>query len=98
MLWVLSRNASVELFLISIQNVRFQQRPILITTHNVCFHGEIRKNTIYLVVKHVSSTAQGPVVQRIVTLTSSLMTNLFIVVAMIFSNTCTLIFLLEKCE
>ena len=38
----------------------------------------------------------GPVVQSIVSLTSSLMTNLLTVVAKVFSN--TLIFLLQKSE
>ena len=39
---------------------------------------------------------QGSVVQSIISLTSSLMTNSLTVVAKVFSN--TLIFLLQKCE
>ena len=38
----------------------------------------------------------GPAVQSIISLTSLLMTNLYTVVAKVFSN--TLIFLLQKCE
>ena len=39
---------------------------------------------------------QGPVVQRIIRLTSSLMTNSLTVVAKVIPN--TLIFLLQKCK
>ena len=41
-------------------------------------------------------TNQGPAVQSIVSLTSSIMTNLLTVVAKVFLN--ILIFLLQKCE
>ena len=55
------------------------------STHNICFCEEIRK-----ILSRYSSYLDiwlGPVVQSIVTLTSSFMTNLLTVVAKAFSNT-----------
>ena len=53
------------------------------------FEGNFSLNAAHL-------KAQGPVVQSIVSLTISLMTNSLTVVAEVFIN--TLIFLLQKCE
>ena len=68
------------------------------SSHNICFYGEIRKilsgYPSYLDIW--LDPEQGPGVQSIVSLTSSLMTNLLTVVAKVFSN--TLIFLLPKFE
>ena len=59
------------------------------STHNICFCAEIRKilsgYPSYLDIS--LDPEQGPIVQSIVSLTSSLMTNLLTVVAKAFSNT-----------
>ena len=79
------------------------------TTHNIYFHGEIRK--IYCGYPHLSVAVncidsqglhhqcifvdQGPVVQSIVSLTSSLVVKILTVLV---STSNSQLFLLKKCE
>ena len=53
----------------------------------ICFHGEIRIKIIWIPLLTRAIKLQGPVVQNIDNLTSSLMTNSLTVIAKVFSNT-----------
>ena len=55
-----------------------------------------KEGRVHLSLEMKGLSCQGPILQSIVSVTSSLMTNSLTVVAEIFSN--TLIFLLQKCE
>ena len=68
-------------------------QPQLHTVH-FCQYKNTEEKNINL--KAYKSISLGSVVQSIISLTSSLITNSFTVVAKVFSN--TLIFLLQKCE
>ena len=65
--------------------------------HNIHFYGEIRKNYPWIITKYSTEAnliCQGPVVQRVVSLTSLLMVKMLTVLVSTISN--SLVFFAEK--
>ena len=75
-----------------------KKEKFLMSNHNICFHGEIKKNvsTFWLIKNTLSGTMNSSVVQSIVSLMSSLVVKNLTALVSTISN--SQLFLLKKCE